>query len=136
MRTVLSASRAAFSALCVFSFCINLLMLVVPLYMLQVYDRVLTSHSLDTLWALTALAVGLLLVYATLEMLRSRLLIRIGNRLDRDLNGRVFSRIVSSRLNSGGETRTQGLRDLETLRTYLAGSGLLAFLDAPWTPFF
>jgi PrtD family type I secretion system ABC transporter len=136
VRDALSASRSAFFALCTFSFCINILMLVVPLYMLQVYDRVLTSHSVDTLWALTALAVGLLLVYAMLEMLRSRLLIRIGNRLDRDLNDAVFSSILLQKLRSDRTSQVQGLRDMETLRTYLAGAGLLTFLDAPWTPLF
>ena len=74
-----------------FSFAINALMLTVPLYMLQVYDRVLTSGSMDTLIALTVLAVGLLVCHAMLEFVRSRILVRVGNRLDNALGGTLFA---------------------------------------------
>lgn len=132
----LTASRGAFGGVWLFSLCINMLALTVSFYMLQVYDRVLTSRSLDTLWSLTALAIGFLAVSSMLEALRSRVMVRIGARLDRDLGSRAFAAEIERGSDSEAGGRTQTLQDLETLRTYLSGAGLLAIFDAPWTPFF
>ena len=131
----LAASRSAFVSVGVFSFCINLLMLTMPLYMLQVYDRVLTSRSFDTLIMLSILALGLMSMNGLLEFVRARVLVRVGARLDQTLSPRIFGSVVAQRLR-GGDEQGQPLRDLETLRTFLTGSALLAFYDSPWTPLF
>jgi PrtD family type I secretion system ABC transporter len=136
LREALAASASAFGSVGIFSCCINLLMLVVPLYMLQVYDRVLMSRSEDTLLMLTILVLGLLLANATLELVRARVMVRISSSLDDRLNGILFSAMHRARLRGGGDQGAQPLRDLDALRTFLTGSGLIAFFDAPWMPVF
>lgn len=116
-----------------FSFVINLLMLVGPIYMMQVYDRVLTSGSVPTLVFLTIAAGMLILVGALLEGTRSRILVRLGGRIDEMMSARLFARLVEP---DGGAGRERGLRDLDTVRNFLTGSGLFFFFDAPWTPLF
>ncbi len=125
-----------FATATIFSFFINLLMFVSPLYMLQIYDRVVTSRSETTLVALTVLAGILLLVYAILEWLRSRILVRAGLAFDEKIAGPAFESIHRGnvRLPSGGYV--QCLRDIDTLREFLTGSGLIALCDAPWFPIF
>lgn len=118
----------------VFSFFINLLMLSGPLYMMQVYDRVLTSRSVSTLVALSVLVAVLLLFMGALELIRSRLLVRVGARIDAQLGSRVFDAVVQRRLWRSGQAGTQPLGDLKTLREFLSGQGPLAFFDAPWVP--
>ncbi|EAR21906.1 type I secretion system permease/ATPase [Nitrococcus mobilis] len=131
----LSASRGVFGSVGIFSFFINALMLTVPLYMLQVYGRVLASRSEDTLLMLTILALGLLLTLGLVDLARSRILVRVGARFDNRLSDSVLSAMLVSRLRSQ-RTHGQPLRDLETIRTFLTGPGLLALFDAPWTPIF
>lgn len=136
LASALRASGGAFVAVGVFSFFVNALMLTLPIYMLQIYDRVLTSRSADTLIMLSVLAVGLLLTVGVLEFVRTRVLVRIGARLDTQLNAPLFSSLVDERLAGERGNGGQPLRDLDALRTFLTGSGLLAFFDAPWTPLF
>ena len=119
-----------------FSLFINLLMFVSPLYMLQIYDRVITSRSEPTLWALTTLAAILIGVYAALEMLRSRLLVRAGILFDQRIAEPVFNAVHRANLMKPGGGHVQCLRDMDTLREFLTGSGLLALCDAPWFPIF
>ncbi|MEQ9606182.1 MAG: type I secretion system permease/ATPase, partial [Kiloniellaceae bacterium] len=128
--------RSAFTSIGLFSFFINLLMLTGPLYMMQVYDRVLTSGSTHTLAMLTVVAVGMILTSALLELVRSRIFVRIGSRLDRRLNTRLFQGLLRQRLRQAEGAETQPLRDLESLRGFLTGNGLISFFDAPWTPLF
>ena len=134
--TALMASRGAFFMIGVFSFFINLLMLTAPLYMLQVYDRVLTSRSESTLIALTVLAGAMLLTMGLLELVRSRVLVRIGSRLDQRLNTRVFSAVFERSLRGFRGERAQALRDMDGLRQFLTGPGPFALFDAPWVPFY
>ena len=131
-----AACRGAFVMTGVFSFFINLLMLTAPLYMLQVYDRVLTSRSDATLVAITVLAGGLLLVMGLLDMVRSRILVRVGVRLDRRLNATVFSAVFARMLRGVQGERSQPLRDVDSMRQFLTGPGPFAFFDAPWAPFY
>ena len=131
-----AACRGAFVMTGVFSFFINLLMLTAPLYMLQVYDRVLTSRSDATLVAITVLAGGLLLVMGLLDMVRSRILVRVGTRLDQKLNATVFSAVFARMLRGLQAERAQPLRDVDTMRQFLTGAGPFAFFDAPWVPFY
>ena len=124
-----------FASVGLFSFFINALMLTVPFYMLQIYDRVLVSSSEHTLLMLTIVAVFLLLALGLLDLARSRVLVRIGARLDDQLSKPLISAMLSKRLSGyGGEN--QPIRDLDTLRGFLTGLGLLSFFDAPWTPLF
>ena len=128
------ACRSAFMYTGLFSFFINLLMLTGPLFMLQVYDRVLTSRSVPTLIALTLLVIGLYMFMALLEFVRSRVLVRVGRRLDEQLSGRVFEAIISHALRRTPHVGSQPARDLDSLRQFVAGPGPFAFFDAPWTP--
>lgn len=120
----------------VFSFFINLLMFVSPLYMLQIYDRVVTSRSETTLLALTILAGLLILVYAVLEGLRSRILVRAGLLFDEKIAGPVFAAIHRSNVRMPAGGHVQCLRDIDILREFLTGSGLISLCDAPWFPIF
>ena len=135
LKTALAETRSIFWAAGFFSLFINLLMLVGPLYMLQIYDRVLTSGSVPTLVYLTVAAVGLLLVSSALEFLRSRILVRLNGGLEQRLTQSLFSGLF--RIPSEGETgSTQPLKDMETVRSFLTGPGLITFFDAPWAPIF
>lgn len=120
----------------VFSLFINILMFVSPLYMLQIYDRVLSSRSTSTLMAITAIAGLMLLVYAILETLRSHVLVRAGLLFDRGLASAAFNAIHRGLLRRPGGNLVQGLRDVDALREFLTGTGIIAFCDAPWFPVF
>lgn len=119
-----------------FSLVINLLMLVSPLYMMQIYDRVLTSHSQETLVALTVLVFGLLAIMGLLELIRSRILVRVGARIERGLDGRVFESLVFRSVHGRENNDDQPLRDLRALREFLSGPGPSAFFDSPWVPIY
>ena len=135
LRRALASSRRAFWFVALFSFVINLLMLTLPIYMLQVYDRVLTARSVDTLLMLTILAISMLLLLGLLEMARSRVLVRIGARLDDGVNAALFDSLLESRLQSS-PSASHPVRDLDQLRMFLTGSALIALFDSPWTPLF
>ena len=136
LKAGLRKTAAVFVTAIIFSLFINLLMFVSPLYMLQIYDRVITSRSESTLTALTVLAALLLCVYAILEMLRSRLLVRAGLAFDHEIAEPVFQAVHRGNLALPGGNHIQCLRDVDTLREFLTGSGLIAFCDAPWFPVF
>lgn len=136
IRRAFAACGSAFIATAVFSFFLNLLILVVPLYMLQVFDRVLSSRSESTLLMLTIVAGFMLLILGFLETVRSRVLVRTGVKFESLLKDRVFAAVFERSVGAPGATRTQALQDLDALRQFLTGSGLFALLDAPWTPIF
>ena len=117
-----------------FSFAANLLLLVSSIYMLQVFDRVLSSGSLDTLLWLTIAAVFAIAIYGVLELARRRLLSRTGAWLDTQLAGPVIRRSVDARLS--GVRSEAGLADVQEMKMFLGGDAILAFLDAPWMPIF
>lgn len=133
---VLFRLRRTFYALAAFSGVINVLMLTPAVYMLQVYDRALVSSNVTTLLMLTVLVVGLYVLMALLEVVRSSVLIRVGNRLDMMLNKRVFGAAFERNLRRAGGNPAQALQDLSQVRQFLTGNGLFAFFDAPWTPIF
>jgi ATP-binding cassette, subfamily C, type I secretion system permease/ATPase len=132
----LGSMRGAFLIVAVFSLFINLAVLTVPIYMLQIYDRVLTSMSTDTLIMLSLLAAGLLIMMAIVDVARSRLLVRIGARLDARLSTALFRASLDTPAGQKPITAGQPLRDLGTVRTFLTGAGILALFDAPWTPLY
>ncbi|MGV8844700.1 MAG: type I secretion system permease/ATPase [Pseudomonas sp.] len=133
---VLFRLRRTFYALAAFSGVINILMLTPAIYMLQVYDRALVSSNVTTLLMLTVLVVGLYVLMALLEVVRSSMLIRVGNRLDMALNKRVFGAAFERNLRRAGGNPAQALQDLSQVRQFLTGNGLFAFFDAPWTPIY
>jgi ATP-binding cassette subfamily C protein EexD len=121
----------------VFSAAINILMLVPVIYMLQVYDRVMSSGSLSTLAMLTLLMAALLIAMGGFEWVRSRILISASNRLEKNLRNRVSQAAFKNALLSGGRGGgAQSLSDLSSLRQFLTGNGLFAFFDAPWFPIY
>ncbi|HDS1723276.1 MULTISPECIES: type I secretion system permease/ATPase [Pseudomonas] len=133
---VLFRLRRSFYALAAFSGVINVMMLTPAIYMLQVYDRALVSRNVTTLGMLTLLVVGLFLLMSALEMVRTRVLIRVGNGLDMSLNRRLFSAAFERNLSRAGGNPAQALQDLAQVRQFLTGNGLFAFFDAPWTPIY
>ncbi|HVJ24637.1 MAG TPA: type I secretion system permease/ATPase [Burkholderiales bacterium] len=136
MRDLVSRFRPLFVFAGLFSLVINLLLLVPPLYMLQVFDRVLTSRSGETLFVLTVAAVAALGFMAMLDVLRTRLLAAAGAALDRGLGPRVLDGLLAQTARLSGAAYLNGLRDVNTLRGFLGGNGLLTLFDAPWLPFF
>lgn len=139
-RTPLGIALAKFRTIIgttvVFSFFINLLMFIGPLYMLQVYDRVLQSRNETTLLMLTLIACGMLVVYGVLEYVRSRMLVRAGMQFDELLASPLFNRVLKGTLANPGQNTQYALGDIDKLREFLTGNGLLALLDAPWVPIF
>lgn len=133
---VLFRLRRSFFALAAFSGVINVMMLTPAIYMLQVYDRALVSRNVTTLTMLTLLVIGLFMLMSALEMVRTRVLIRVGNFLDMDLNRRIFSAAFERNLSRAGGNPAQVLQDLAQVRQFLTGNGLFAFFDAPWTPIY
>jgi len=130
------ATAPVFVTAIVFSFFINLLMFTSPLYMLQIYDRVITSRNETTLLALTLIAAFCIVVYAILEMLRSRILVRAGMLFDEKIAGAVFNAVHRGNLHQPGAGHVQCLRDVDTIREFLTGAGLITLCDAPWFPVF
>jgi PrtD family type I secretion system ABC transporter len=133
----LHACRSAFIGVGVMSCMINLLYLTGSLFMLEVYDRVLPSRSVPTLVGLIVLAGGLYVAQGILDLIRGRILGRVGTSLDEALNARVFDIVVRLPLTVGGRNEgLQPLRDLDNVRSFLGGMGPGAFFDLPWLPFY
>ena len=135
LREAFTACRGGFYAVGLFSLFINLLMLVTPLYMLQLFDRVLSSRSTDTLMVLTIIAVLALLTMAGLMVVRGRILVWIGTWIDQRIGGSVLAAGIEGTV-IGQEPSVQGLRDVSTVRTFLTGAGIFPLMDAPWSPIF
>ena len=120
-----------------FSAAVNLLMLVPVIYMLQVYDRVVSSGSYSTLAMLTLLMVALTAALGGFEWVRSMILIAASNRIEKNLRRRVSDATFKRALLTGGAvSNSQPLSDLSSLRQFLTGNGLFAFFDAPWFPIY
>jgi ATP-binding cassette subfamily C exporter for protease/lipase len=132
----LASFKGAFRTVGVFSAIINLIMLVPSIYMLQVYDRVLPSGNEITLLMLTLIMLGAYLFMSALEFVRSFVLVRVGAKLDMQLNKRVYTAAFEQNLKRGGGNAGQALADLTNLRQFLTGNALFAFFDAPWFPIY
>src|ERR1700749_3901189 len=133
----LRACPTAFVGVGVMSCMINLLYLTGSIFMLEVYDRVLPSRSVPTLVGLAILAGGLYIAQGVLDLLRGRILGRIGTSLDEALNARVFDTVVRLPLIVGSRNEgLQPLRDLDNVRSFLGSMGPGAFFDLPWLPFY
>ncbi|PWE32690.1 type I secretion system permease/ATPase [Maritimibacter sp. 55A14] len=125
-----------FAAVFVFSVFVNLLMLTGPLYMLQVYDRVLASGSEETLAALSMLSGFLFLMMGLLDHARGRVMARAGARFQSRLDARVFAAEMDAAAPGARDRGRGGLRDLEDVQRLLTAPALTALFDLPWTPFF
>src|SRR5438045_2891713 len=131
------ACRNAFIGVGIMSCMINLLYLTGSIFMLEVYDRVIARRSVAALVGLVVLCGGLYNAQGILDMIRGRILWRIGTSLDEALNARVFETIVRLPLLVGARNDgLQPLRDLDAVRSFLGSMGPGAFFDLPWLPFY
>jgi ATP-binding cassette subfamily C protein len=129
--------RRVFWSVGLFSAMVNVLLLAGPLYMLQVYDRVLTSHSVPTLIALSLLLGGAFALQALLDLIRSRLVTRSARFLDQHLSGLVHKAVLRlSTTSRPSGPAPEPVRDLDQIRAFLTGPGPIAIVDLPWIPLF
>ena len=137
LAAALRECRSAFGSVALFSGIVNLLMLAGPLYMLQIYDRVLSSRSFPTLVALSIFLVGAYGFQGALDMIRSRVVVRAAALLDTRLANTVHGAVI--RLAIAGRHAGEGpqpVRDLDQIRAFLMSAGPIAILDMPWVPVF
>lgn len=130
----LAGFKSAFRTVGIFTAIINLILLMPSIYMLQVYDRVLPSQNEITLLMLTLIMLGAYVFMSGLELVRTYVLVRIGAKLDMQLNKRVYTAAFEHNLKRGGTNAGQALSDLTNIRQFLTGNALFAFFDAPWFP--
>jgi PrtD family type I secretion system ABC transporter len=129
--------RRAFWSVAVFSAAVNILMLTGPLYMLQIYDRVLASRSVPTLVALTIFLIGAYAFQGAFDLIRGRLVVRIASLLDQRLGSTVHAALLRLGIHARGPGEAQQpLRDLDQIRTFLTSPGPVAIVDLPWMPVF
>ncbi|MBB3992476.1 ATP-binding cassette subfamily C protein [Sulfitobacter undariae] len=136
LRQTRKRSRTLYWTVGVFSAFANLLMLTGPLYMLQVYDRVLGSGSEETLMALSLLVVFLYAVMGILDYARGRIMARVGARFQDDLDRRVFDAVVRKSAIAPDDKTNASLADLEAVQRTITSPVLMAAFDLPWTPIF
>lgn len=132
----LTSFKKTFRNIGVFSAVINMLMLMPAIYMLQLYDSVLTSRNEMTLLMLTLIMLGAYVFMGALEYVRTFVLIRVGAQLDMKLNRRVYTAAFEASLKHGDTNAGQALKDLTNIRQFLTGNALFAFFDAPWFPIY
>lgn len=127
--------KGAWRSVAVFTAIVNMLMLAPAIYMLQVYDRVLSSRNEFTLIMITVIIIGLYALLAVLEWVRGRIVVRVGQQADEMMKDRVFDAAFQQSLNGANSVSAgQSITDFITLRQFTTGQGLFAFLDAPWFP--
>ncbi|PBP45707.1 type I secretion system permease/ATPase [Pseudomonas syringae] len=137
LQVALKACKGSFISVGFFSLFVNALMLAPTLYMIQISGRVVPSSSVPTLIMLTLILTVLMITMGALEWVRSRIMVRISNRLDVLLSRDVYRASFRKALRSGGmDASAQSLNDLTSLRQFLTGNGLFAFFDAPWLPIY
>lgn len=135
LKEAMAALRRAMVSIGVFSLVMSVLLLILPIYMSQVYDRVLASGSISTLLMLTIIAISALALASLLEGLRQALLARIGARLEAKLGGPLLHAAILNTA-KGDASEIQALRDVGTLRNFVAGGALATFFELPLAPFF
>jgi PrtD family type I secretion system ABC transporter len=133
MKALLEELRPRLIALAAFSFFMNMLLLVPAIYMLQVFDRVLPSNSIETLLVLLGGTTVALLILLGLDYVRNRLQNVVGNIIDERLSPQVTQTVVArAARGSPGSARTEGIRDVASVRNLFSSNGLVALFDAPW----
>jgi len=135
LRSITRSFRNAIGTVFVFSFFVNLLSLAVPLYLLQIYDKVLPGRSIDTLMFLTGIALIAVIALGLLESVRRSILLKLGMRLDHQLSEHLLNSAIHRAI-AKERASVNIMRDLATLRSFLAGSSIFPILDVPWTPLF
>ena len=134
---VLHQFRSALIGVGLFSALINLLMLSGSMFMLQIYDRVLPSKSVPTLIGLSLIFLGLYAFQAILDLIRARVLVRIGSAFDESIAERVYGAVLKLPLKGARMADAlQPVRDLDTIRNFLTGLGPTALFDLPWMPLY
>ncbi|MFN3663183.1 type I secretion system permease/ATPase [Yoonia sp.] len=137
LRAAHRESRYLYWIVGLFSFFVNLLMLTGPLYMLNVYDRVLNSRSVETLIALTVLVAFLYTMMGVLDFIRGRVMARVGARFQARLDRRVFAATLQAMTGQRvPDVAATGLRDLESVQRLITAPALMAVFDLPWAPLF
>ena len=137
LTAALKDCRRAFWGVALFSAVVNLLMLAGPIYMLQIYDRVLASRNIPTLVALTIFLVGAYAFQGILDLIRSRIVVRAAAILDSRLGDTVHRAVIAIGARGGNAAEAhQPVRDLDTIRSFMTGAGPTAIVDMPWIPFF
>ncbi|WP_235442013.1 type I secretion system permease/ATPase [Rhabdonatronobacter sediminivivens] len=136
LRKARNQSAHLFLSVFLFSIFVNLLMLTGPIYMLQIYDRVLGSRSLETLTALTVLVGFLFAMMAVFDYARGRVIARAGARFQAMLDGRTFNATLRQSADRDSPRGATGLRDLESIQRLFTSPAPMTFFDIPWTPLF
>ena len=136
LKDAISKSKRCIWYAAFFSCFVNILMLTPPMYMLQLYDRVVTSRSLSTLFFLTLIVMILFVMMGIFEVLRSRILIVFATQLDKTLSERVYDAIFKLSSRHPGRVSSQAMSDLNAIKQYMSTNGIFAFLDAPWLPIY
>lgn len=137
LQVALKACKGSFLSVGFFSLFVNALMLAPTFYMIQVSGRAVPSSSTSTLIMLTLILTIMMLTLGSLEWVRSRIMVRISNRLDALLSRDIYRASFKKALSTGGmDASAQSLNDLTSLRQFLTGNGLFAFFDAPWLPIY
>lgn len=136
LQELFASVRRHVATLGLFSICVNLLMLVTPIYLLQIYDRVLPSRNTDTLGFLTAIVITALLTMTLLDAIRGLILIKFGAWFDRQVSEHLLSGSLARSLRNQRSPSSNVFNDLAQIRSFVSGSNLIPILDAPWAPIF
>lgn len=132
---IIRSFRRTMTVVFIFSFFLNLLALTVPIYLLQIYDKVIPNQNFDTLLFLTGIVVAAVVVLGALESLRRVILAKLGTRLDNRISDHLLNSSIHRAIYKN-EASVNVLRDLTRLREFFSGSSMFPLLDAPWTPLF
>lgn len=138
MKKIIVAVKQSFLYVGFFSLIVNILTITTSIYMLQVYDRVFTSRSQETLILLSVAATVALIVMALLDIIRARLLFNIGTKIDISIGPKVLFSLIKSTTTTHDPSKIDPniLRDVGIVRNYLGGNGIIALFDSPWIPFY
>jgi len=136
LREALKKFKKTFVQIGIFSFFINLLVLVAPFYMLAVYDVVMPSKSIDTLIFVTLIAIIFFVGMGLLDYVRNKILIIIANRMDASINEKIYNAAFELALKYPGKNTSQPFNDLQKIKTFLSGNAILSFFDIPWFPIY
>ncbi len=128
--------KKGFKAVVVFSFFINLLMLAVPIYLLQIYDKIIPNHSSDTLYFITAIVLVALFTLAALELLRSTILAKLGAWFNQKLGNHLLGSSILAASKASGNSSVNALKDLSKLRDFSTSYAVTSLLDLPWVPLY
>lgn len=133
---ILKSYKKGFKAVVIFSFSINILMLSVPIYLLQIYDKIIPNHSSDTLYFLSSAIIVALITLAILELLRNKILAKLGVWFNQKLGHHLLGSSIATAAGSPSNASINGLKDLAKLRDFTTSSAVISLLDLPWVPLY